>query len=186
MRRNRFIASIVGLSLLGVAGAGVLATQAVAQQGQAREGLVPVGEMAPSWTLADPDGEMHSLEEYRGKVVIMDFWATWCGPCKRAMPGLQNIHEEFKDRGVVVLGINAWERNGPQGAIDYMKEHDYTYGLLLEADKVAEAYGVRGIPTFYVIGVDGKVIKTKVGFHPDGEKQMAEFLEEYLAEQAEM
>lgn len=178
------IAGVVGLALLGAGVAAFTATPAAAQD--AEKGLVPVGEMAPSWTLPDPDGEMHSLEEYRGKVVIMDFWATWCGPCKRAMPGLQNIHEDFKDRGVVVLGINTWERDGNQKAIDYMNEHDYSYGLMLDGDKVAEAYGVRGIPTFYVIGVDGEVIKTEVGFHPDGEKKMVEFLEEYLAEQAEM
>ncbi|MFG0274057.1 MAG: peroxiredoxin family protein [Phycisphaerales bacterium] len=183
MRRNGLIAGVVGLAVIGVGGATIVATPAAALQNGPNAGLIEVGKKAPAWTLPDADGDMHSLEQYRGKVVVMDFWATWCGPCKMAMPGLQNLHEEFKDRGVVILGINTWERDGNQKAIDYMDEHEYTYGLMLDGDKVAEAYGVRGIPTFYVIGVDGTVIKTKVGFDPEGEQKMAEFLDEYLAEQ---
>jgi len=180
--RNTLLAGAQSLALLG-AGVGMVVSNANAQQ--AREGLVPVGAVAPAWTLADGEGEMHSLESYRGQVVIMDFWATWCGPCKMAMPGMQSLHEDFKDRGVKLFGVNAWESAGPQAALDYMEKEGYTYTTLLEADKVADAYGVRGIPTFYVIGVDGRVIKTVVGYKPDGEDELAEFLEEYLEEHAE-
>lgn len=123
--------------------------------------LLEVGSKAPNWTLEDAAGKAHSLNDYRGKVVLMDFWATWCGPCKAAMPSIQKIHERFADKGLVVLGMNCWESGDPA---KYMDEKGYTYGLMVGADDVAEAYGVSGIPTFYLIGKDGEIVHVEVGF----------------------
>src|SRR5262249_7371157 len=97
----------------------------------------------------------------------LDFWATWCGPCRAAMPGVQALHEKYKDKGVSVFGLNCWESGDAPG---YMKEQKYTYGLLLNADEVAGKYGVSGIPTIYVIGRDGKVVYQSVGF--EGEEAL--------------
>jgi thiol-disulfide isomerase/thioredoxin len=139
---------------------------------------IAVGEKAPDWELKDPAGKAHRLSDYAGKVVVMDFWATWCGPCQMAMPGVQAVHEEFKGKPVEVFGMNCWESADPERL---MKEKGYTYGLLLNADSVAKDYGVSGIPTFYVIGKDGKVAYSGVGFNPQGEGALAEIVKKELA-----
>jgi thiol-disulfide isomerase/thioredoxin len=138
---------------------------AEADGGQQRARAIAVGEPAPEWTLKDPNGNDFSLVDYRGRVVVMDFWATWCGPCRLAMPGLQELHEEFSGQPVSILGINCWESGDP---VAFMQREKLNYGLLLGADQVAMDYGVEGIPTFYVIGKDGKVVYHEVGFDPAG------------------
>lgn len=145
-----------------------------------RQQDIAVGAPAPEWTLQDPTGKQHRLVDYRGRVVVMDFWATWCGPCRLAMPGLQKLHEKYKDKGVAVLGINAWESGDPAA---YMKDNGFTYGLLLQADQVAADYGVTGIPAFFIVGADGKLLFTGVGYSPDHEKTMDRVVAEHLAAQ---
>ena len=81
------------------------------------------------------------------------------------MPGLQELHEEFSGQPVSILGINCWESGDP---VAFMQREKLNYGLLLGADQVAMDYGVEGIPTFYVIGKDGKVVYHEVGFDPAG------------------
>ncbi len=148
-----------------------------AKEPEARQGVRVVkaagpqtGQAAADWTLKDADGKEHTLSEYRGKVVVLDFWATWCPPCRAAMPGIQKIHEKYKDKGVVVLGMNCWESGDPAA---YMKENNITYGLIVKADDAAKAYGVSGIPTLYVIGTDGKVIYHTVGFEGEAALEAA-------------
>jgi len=136
-----------------------------------------VGQIAPDWTLKDPKGEKHSLSDYRGEIVMMDFWATWCGPCLEAMPHLQEIHEEYEKRGVNVLGIDVWDDGDPAS---FMEDNDYTYTLLLKGDPVAEQYNVTGIPTFYMIGFDGEIIYKQRGYHKRLKKDIVEELEAYL------
>jgi thiol-disulfide isomerase/thioredoxin len=154
-----------------------------AKEPEARQGVrvvkaagPQVGDAAPDWTLKDSDGKEHSLSEYRGKVVVMDFWATWCPPCRAAMPGIQKVHEKYKAKGVVVLGMDCWESGDAPG---YMKENGITYGLIMKADEAAKAYGVSGIPTLYVIGPDGKVAYRTVGF--EGEEALETAIKAKLA-----
>lgn len=125
--------------------------------------LLVVGTEAPPWELKTPDGTAVRLADLRGSVVVLDFWATWCGPCKMAMPGVQQLHAEFENKGVKVFGVNCQEDEGgdPKG---YMKSKDYTYGLLLDGDKVASSYQVGGIPTFYVIDREGRVAYSASGY----------------------
>lgn len=128
-----------------------------------------LGALAPDWTLSDATGAQHSLVDYRGSVVVMDFWATWCQPCQMAMPGLQALHEEFKDSPVRILGMNLWESENP---VEFMRLNGYTYGLMLQADPVGEAYSVDGIPAIYAVGPDGKVIFRAGGYSPDLEANL--------------
>jgi peroxiredoxin len=140
--------------------------------------LLEAGSEAPEWELSTPDGKTVSLKSLRGNVVVMDFWATWCGPCKIAMPGVQKLHEQFEGKPVKVFGISTWERGDPVAdPVEYMKGKKYTYGLLVKGDKVAEAYQVNNIPTFYVIGPDGKILHASTGFEESKEAKIAEVIE---------
>ena len=125
------------------------------------------GEVAPQWSLTDASGNQHSSEDYLGRVVIMDFWATWCGACLVAMPKLQRLHEQFPDDQVAVLGINIWESGDPAA---YMQRNDYTYGLLTAGDKMAKQFKVTSLPTLYVIGPEGKVLYGMIGSDIDYDK----------------
>lgn len=140
-----------------------------------------VGVEAPDFELQSGEGKTVRLKDLRGNVVLIDFWATWCGPCKLAMPGVQEVHEHFKDKNVKVLGISTWE-NGDKvnDPIKYMKDQGFTYGLLVEGDEVAAAYKVRGIPTFFVVDKDGKVAHVNVGYDPEGEKKLIKIIDDLL------
>ena len=118
-----------------------------------RDGLL-YGE-APDFKLEDLNGSWVSLKSLRGKTVLLDFWATWCGPCLRAMPHLQKIHEELGDRGVAVVGINA---ETGERARRYMNKKGYTFTSLVDAGhQVSELYQIRGLPTTVIIDENGVV-----------------------------
>ena len=134
------------------------------QPGQS--GLLPVGSDAPNWELKTPDGRTVTLKGLRGKVVVLDFWATWCGPCKMAMPGLQKLHDRFKGKPVAIYGVNCRERRRNADPMAYIKTKGFTYPQLLNGDAVANAYRVGGIPCFYIIGPDGKILDAHAGFNP--------------------
>lgn len=141
---------------------------------------LPAGTAAPSFELKSPDGKVVKLADLKGSVVVLDFWATWCGPCKIAMPGIQKLSESFQGKPVQVYGINVWESEGADPA-DFMKKGGFNYGLLLAGDEVAKAYKVNGIPTFYIIGPDGKIIYSQDRYTKDGEARMTKAIEAALA-----
>jgi thiol-disulfide isomerase/thioredoxin len=125
-----------------------------------------VGTPAPDWELPVPGGGVMKLSEHAGKVVVLDFWGTWCPYCLKAMPDIQRLHESYKDRGVVVLGLNT--ENSPRAdPAGFMKQKGYTYGLVLNAERITRSYRVFGYPTLYVIGRDGKVALVEQGAKPD-------------------
>ncbi len=148
-------------------------------QGQGN-GLLAVGETAPDWTLTDSNGTSVSLKSLRGKVVILDFWATWCGPCRMAMPGLQKLHEKYKGKPVAIYGVNCRERNPRAKPMEFIKKQGLTYGQLMKGDPVAQAYRVGGIPCMYIIGPDGKIIHAMAGFSPMMEYQCSSIIESAL------
>lgn len=126
-----------------------------------------VGEVAPNWTLSDAKGKSHSLSDYRGKVVVLDFWATWCSKCASLMPQLEELHRKYKDKGVVVLGVNLLEE-GNNDPAKMMRDKGMTYKILLKGDALASEYGVKSVPAIYVIGTDGKVIYFQAGAEHGG------------------
>jgi peroxiredoxin len=103
-----------------------------------------VGTPAPDWTLPTPDGTKVSLSGYAGKVVVLDFWGTWCPFCLKAMPQIQKLHEGVQGQGgVVVVGLNT-ENDPSADPAGFMRQKKYTYGLVLNAEKVTRAVpGVR-------------------------------------------
>jgi len=126
-----------------------------------------VGSPAPAWILQDSGGKMHSLRDFRGKLVILDFWATWCGPCRQAMPTLQRLSERYGKKGVVIVGISTWESGDP---VRFWKDNGYSYLLLLDGNEVAKGYQVSGIPTLYIVGPDGRILFGEVGYEGSAEQ----------------
>ncbi|MCK5116443.1 MAG: TlpA family protein disulfide reductase [Candidatus Aegiribacteria sp.] len=126
--------------------------------------FLTVGTPAPSWTLTDRDGNTVSLEDMRGSVVVLDFWATWCGPCVTVMPEIQSLFDSYPHDQVRVYGVNVWETGDP---VSFMDESGFMYGLLLEGDEVAGDYKITGIPTMYIIDQEGRIAFVEVGANPE-------------------
>jgi peroxiredoxin len=133
-------------------------------EAESRPTLQP-GQVAPDFELKTPDGRTVSLHEMRGKVVVIDFWGTWCGPCIMALPGLQTMYDKIRGAGVEMFGVSCGERKGADPAA-VMKRNGCTYGLLLEGEKVAKSYNIGLFPTLCVIGRDGKVARVVEGYNP--------------------
>ncbi len=122
-----------------------------------------VGKAAPDFRLKDLDGHEIALKELRGKAVFMNFWATWCEPCRAEMPQIQALHDQFKDKGLVVIGINYSEP--AETAKKYFTEGKFTIGNLLDASsEVYEKYGGEGIPKVVLIDKDGIVRYFQQGY----------------------
>jgi thiol-disulfide isomerase/thioredoxin len=120
-------------------------------------------EKAPDFTLASLDGKMVSLADYRGRIVFLDFWATWCPPCRESIPAIARLHERFKDSDVVVLSINV--EGDPVKVNRFVEQKKIMrYPVLIGNSAVKSAYGITGIPTFIVIDRDGQIIKRASGF----------------------
>src|SRR5215475_4625317 len=100
-------------------------------------------------------GDAPTLESLKGRVVMLEFWGTWCGPCVRAMPEVQKLHDRYRDRGLVVLAISYEPASVLQ---QFLKENSYTMPVGSDPEKkVVSAYGIRSWPTTFVIGKDGKI-----------------------------
>src|SRR5687768_3814654 len=108
-----------------------------------------VGKQAPAFKMTDTKGKVHTNGSLKGKVVLLDFWATWCPPCVAASPTMQKLHEKYAKQGLVVIGANLGEHSDPDGTpAKYAKEHKYTYTFTKKNDDYARKLGVRGIPMF--------------------------------------
>lgn len=127
-----------------------------------------IDQPAPGFTLKNLNGEDVSLESMKGKVVVLDFWATWCGPCKASFPGMQQAQNKFKDDpNVQFLFVDTWERveDKAKAAGDFIQSKGYPFHVLLDLeDKVVASFGVSGIPTKFVVDQNGKIRFKSVGY----------------------
>lgn len=118
---------------------------------------VSVGKSVPeidagSWF--NNDGKQVSLADLKGKVTVVEFWATWCPPCRKSIPHLNKLHKKYKDNDVVIIGLS---NEKSEKVKDFVKKQDMKY-IVGAGSKSGRAYGVRGIPTVFVIGTDGTLL----------------------------
>ncbi|MBU0741284.1 TlpA family protein disulfide reductase [bacterium] len=138
---------------------------------------------APGFTLETPGGEMMSLDDALAKgPVILDFWATWCGPCRKALPHLQALYEEHEGDGLTVIAVSTDEpRNRPKITAT-VRSLGLTFPVLIDGDKeVARLYRVDAVPTTFVISPAGRVTAYHRGYREGDEKQLAREVRELLA-----
>ncbi len=125
------------------------------------------------------EGKSERLADHKGKVILLDFWATWCPPCRAELPILQDINREFADKGLVFLAVNLMEDR--QKVADFLKEQKLDIPVVLDSDgAVGTAYQADALPTLYLIGKDGKVLEHKVGFDADNEDKARADLEKAI------
>ena len=117
---------------------------------------------AANFVLKDTSGKEYTLEDFKGKVVVINFWATWCAPCLREMPALESLYQKYKNDGVQVVGIVVVSNKNDIAA--KLKKTGITYPILLGSKKTIAAYGnFYSIPQTFIIGRDGKILKQLAG-----------------------
>jgi cytochrome c biogenesis protein CcmG/thiol:disulfide interchange protein DsbE len=118
---------------------------------------------APDFTLKDADGKVVHLSDYKGKVILLDFWATWCGPCKIEIPWFMEMQRRNKDKGFEVLGV-AMDDNGWEDVKPFLAEFKVNYRVMVGNDDTAQNYGgVEALPTTFLIDREGKIAAIHVG-----------------------
>ena len=121
-----------------------------------------IGMEAPDFTLSDPSGKPVHLRDLRGKVIVVDFWATWCGPCRALMPHIQQMHEQLASQGLIILGLDVGEDAAT--VAKFAKKQSYTFQLLLDAEpEVTSRYFVQSYPTTFVIDRAGRIAYRDMG-----------------------
>ena len=137
------------------------------------------GKQAPNFTLEDLHGKKVSLSDYKGKPIVVDFWATWCGPCKVEIPWFEQLHKQYAGQGLEILGISAddLDKDDPaklftekRDIADFAKKMGMNYPVLIDADAIARPYGgLDALPTTFFIDRTGKVVASTVGLAPKDE-----------------
>lgn len=162
------------LAMFGMAQGGAPTNQQTTKQDEATEAVSPlVGKPAPAFTLKAMDGKLLASKSLKGNVVFIDFWATWCPPCRATLPETDQLHKKYASQGLKVLAIS--DEDVPTIA-SYLKKQKFTFPSYRDPkNDVATAFNVEGIPTFVVIGRDGVVIDLIIG--SDNEARVARALE---------
>jgi len=165
-RRNWFIISLMGLALVGMIVVGFHNARHGAANRAALSGGSVAGRSAPDFSLRDVStGKEVRLSDYRGKAVLLNFWATWCPPCKAEIPWFVDLQKQYASDGLVILGV-AMDDAGQQKIAQFSQDMGINYPVLLGTDQVADLYGgVEDLPTTFYIGRDGKIIDRLFGLH---------------------
>ena len=152
-----------------------------------------VTDAPPAWTdlppevalapLKDVNGASFKLADFFGKVVVVNFWATWCGPCRREIPELVKLHKEFQSRGVEIIGLTSEDPGASAEKVrKFMQDFQIDYRIGSASDKVASPLmqGHTAIPQIFVISPDARILKRFVGFSPAYAPQLKQVLEDAL------
>ena len=165
LKNTRKLENWVMLFILGLGLAWIFASRVEAGTPITGEIAQPYeGFLAPEIELTTAAGDALRLSELRGKAVILNFWASWCPPCRAEMPALQSIHQAYQDSGLVVLGINAANQDDPTQAQEFIAEMNLTFPILYDASGTAqELYAVSALPSTFFIDRAGIIQAVVIG-----------------------
>ncbi len=142
----------------------------VAEFRGARPAAIEIGSEAADFQLKDLDGGEVQLKSLRGKVVLLNFWASWCGPCRLEMPVIERLHQQFHEKGLRVFGVNDEDIDTIR---DYLSEREYSFPTLVDAEqRVMALYRIRGIPTMVVIDREGKIAQYRLGLSRESDLRL--------------
>lgn len=126
---------------------------------------------APDFTVSTLNGQKIQLSALKGKVILLDFWATWCPPCRAEIPHFNELYAAYHGKGLEIVGL-ALDQNGPADVVAFVQQQSVSYPIAMGTSAIVEAYGgVRGIPTTFLIDPQGRIAKKYVGYQ---EKQVFE------------
>ncbi|OGP64265.1 MAG: hypothetical protein A2169_06375 [Deltaproteobacteria bacterium RBG_13_47_9] len=137
--------------------------------------------LAPNFTLRSLNGEEITLSDFKGKTVLLDFWATWCGPCREAIPHLIQLYNAYKDKGFVVVGMSL-DKGDIKNVRHFVTSMDIPYPIVIATDDVARSYAVTGLPTTFFIDKEGQIRQKIVGFNSTIAREMTDRVAELTSE----
>ncbi len=124
------------------------------------------GQKAPNFVLRGIDGKRVSLDDFKGKVVLIEFWATWCPPCRASIPEMEALYKEFLGKDFELVGISIDDPADSSVVKEFVKEYNMPYPVALDDGKVSKTYGVVSIPTLYLLDRDHRIVKHYFGYSP--------------------
>lgn len=143
------------------------------------------GEPAPAFAAMDSEGQNVELANYAGKVTVLDFWATWCGPCRKAKPHVQALHERYEGNpNVAVVGVHFDTNYRAGNPADYFEKNGYTFDMIPNGSEISKIYGVSSLPTLVVIDESGTIIHRQTRFGPGDVDEFAAIIDAQLAKNA--
>lgn len=138
---------------------------------------------APDFSLKDLRGNLVSLRDFRGRVVFLNFWATWCPPCRLEMPTMEELHREFADHGLVILAVNF--RESPDEVRSFLKQHGFTFTTLLdEEERAFGLYRAWSLPTTYLINKKSEIVGKVIGYRDWHSDHAKAFFRQLLEDRA--
>ncbi len=147
----------------------------------ARDGKSPASGSAPDFTLKTLDGQEITLSKLRGKVVLLDFWATWCAPCRESIPHLIRLQKTYQDKGFEVIGMNV-DKGDVETVRRFIRSMEIPYTITVSTEDVTGGYGVTALPTALLIDKSGKIRQKFLGFNSEISRQMTATVTELLSE----
>lgn len=172
MKNYLFLIIGIGLIVFINSGKNFAADSIKTEDYMASMGIIAINEKkkAPEFNLDDLGGELRTLKEFLGRVVFLNFWATWCPPCKEEMPSMEKLYQRFKDRDFVILAVSV-DRPGIKVVKPFIAKGEFTFPILLDPDwKTSLMYNIRSIPTTYLIDKKGFIIGIAIGSRDWGDE----------------
>jgi DsbE subfamily thiol:disulfide oxidoreductase len=167
--RHKFL----GLVLIGVAAAGIAGAAAVAP--------LASGAPAPAFQLGSADGRAVDLAQLKGKVVMINFWASWCGPCRKEMPILEQLNKQYRGKGLTLIGVNV--EPDSKAAMNWLKETPVSFPILFDTDsRVSKLYQVAGMPNTVIVDRKGTVRYIHRGYQAGAENEYLDQIRQLIRE----